>query len=402
MQVSRRAPALFGSYRPVRSADNRMLAGVGAGLAEWAGVDPALVRAGFVVLTLAGGAGVAAYLFLWAVSAPSRERQGPSKPLLPGHRQVAAVACITAGLLVAARDVGLWLGDGVVWPVAIAALGASVIWVRGDVALRGWPGGRTTDASPFSTAGLLRLGIGGALVMIGVAAVLAANTTFTLRRAFDLLFPLLVVVTGIALILGPWLASIARQMTEDRRERIRSQERSEMAAHLHDSVLQTLALIQRTSSVKEMATLARVQERELRAWLYGKGKTLDVHTLDAAIDVVAGRVETMHQVTVETVVVGDARLDDRLGALVHACGEAMINAARHSGEESISVYVEVEESRATAYVRDQGRGFDPASVAPDRRGIADSIVGRLRRFGGTATISSAPGEGTEVRLVMPL
>jgi signal transduction histidine kinase len=374
------------------------LTGVAAGLAEQAGLDPSLVRAAFGVLSLAGGLGLFLYLAAWAASIPA-PLSVPIKPLLPGPRQVAAIACITLGCLIAARELGLWFGDGVVWPAAVATLGVSVISVRGDGGLRGL--GRAADASPFSRAGLLRLAIGAVLVLIGMGAVLAANMTFTLRRVFDLMFPVLVAVTGVCLILGPWLLAVARQMTDERRQRIRSQERSEMAAHLHDSVLQTLALMQRTDSAREMATLARVQERELRAWLYGKGKTLDVDTLDAAIDVIAGRVEKTHQVSVETVVVGDAPLDERTGALVHAAGEAMINAARHSGESSISVYAEVEDGQVTAYVRDQGKGFDPAAVADDRRGIADSITGRLARFGGTATITSAPGRGTEVRLVMP-
>jgi signal transduction histidine kinase len=397
MQLTRRAP--LSGLRFVRSRDNSVLTGVAGGIAEGAGVDPAVVRAAFGVLSLAGGAGIVLYLAAWAASVPAPRSGHHVRPLLPGARQVGAIACITLGLLVAARDLGMWMGDGVVWPAALAALGVSVIWVRGDGSLRGI--GRAADTLPFSRAGLLRLGIGAALVLVGMAAVLAANMTFTLRRALDLMFPVLVAVTGVSLILGPWLLSVARQMTEERRQRIRSQERSEMAAHLHDSVLQTLALIQRTESAREMATLARVQERELRAWLYGKSKTLDVDTLDAAMDVLAGRVEKMHQLPVETVVVGDVPLDEKTGALVHAAGEAMINAARHSGAASISLYAEVEDDRITAYVRDQGRGFDPGAVAADRRGIADSIVGRMHRFGGTAAISSAPGEGTEVRLVMP-
>lgn len=400
MQVTRRAPARTGFARPVRSRGNNVLTGVAGGLAEGAGVDPALVRAAFGVLSLAGGLGVLLYVLAWAASVPEGSRARRPKPLLPGHRQVAGITCITLGLLVAARDAGLWAGDGVVWPAAVATLGVSVIWVRGDGALRGLGG--ASESSPFSAAGLVRLAIGALLVLIGMASVLAANMTFTLGRLIDLMFPVLVAVTGVSLILGPWLLSVARQTTEERRERIRSQERADMAAHLHDSVLQTLALMQRTDSSREMATLARVQERELRAWLYGKSKTLDAGTLDAAIDVVAGRVEKLHQVSVEAVVVGDAPLDERTGALVHAAGEAMINAARHSGESSISVYAEVEGGQVTAYVRDQGTGFDPEAVAADRRGIADSIVGRMRRFGGTAAISSAPGAGTEVRLVMPL
>ncbi len=395
MQATRRAPRVW-LYRPVRNTSHRILTGLSAGLGARAGVDPVLVRLAFGVLLTAGGTGLVLYVLLWALSVPEDEVPVTPKPLLPGPRQVGSVACITSSVLVVARDVGLWLGDGVVWPVALASLGVAVIWVRGDGSLRAW------DASPFSGSGLLRLGIGAVLVLAGMAAVLAANMTFTLRRVFDLMFPLLVAITGVSLILGPWLLALARQVTEERRQRIRSQERSEMAAHLHDSVLQTLALIQRASSAREMSTLARVQERELRAWLYGKATMLDVDTVDAAIDVVAGRVEKTHQVNVETVVVGDAPLDERLGALVHASGEAMINAARHSGAGSISVYVEVEGTQATAFVRDHGRGFDPASVAEDRRGIADSIVGRMRRYGGSAVISSRPGEGTEVKLTMPL
>ncbi|MDQ3914968.1 MAG: PspC domain-containing protein [Actinomycetota bacterium] len=399
MQLTRPAAGPLTGRRLVRSPHNSVFTGVAAGIAEQVGVDPALVRAAFGVLSLAGGLGLLLYVAAWIVSVPAPAGPHPVKPVLPGPRQVAAVACITLGLLVAARDLGLWFGDGAVWPAALSALGVSVIWVRGDGGLRGLRLG--ADTSPFSRAGLLRLAIGGALILVGMGAVLAANMTFTLRRALDLLFPVLVAVTGICLILGPWLLSIARQMAEERRQRIRSQERSDMAAHLHDSVLQTLALIQRTDSAREMSTLARVQERELRAWLYGKSKTLDVATLDAALDVLAGRVEKTHQVPVETVVVGDAPLDERAGALVHATGEAMTNAARHSGAGSISLYVEVEAGQITTYVRDQGRGFDPAAVAADRRGIADSITGRMKRFGGSATISSAPGEGTEVRLVMP-
>jgi signal transduction histidine kinase len=150
-----------------------------------------------------------------------------------------------------------------------------------------------------------------------------------------------------------------------------------------------------------MGALARVQERELRAWLYGKNKTIDGVTLDGAIDALAGRIEQAHQVKVESVVVGDAALDERLGALLDACREALVNAANHSGSKELSLYVEVEPDAVTAYVRDQGSGFDPSSVQEDRRGIADSIVGRMRRYKGDAVITSDPGKGTEVRLRIP-
>lgn len=174
-----------------------------------------------------------------------------------------------------------------------------------------------------------------------------------------------------------------------------------MAAHLHDSVLQTLALIQRADSRSRMATLARVQERELRSWLYGRSQDLVGDHLSTAIDAVAGRIEEMHEVNVEVVTVGDTPLSENLAALVAACGEAMNNAARHSGSPEISVYIEVEPESVTAYVRDQGKGFETHSVPSDRHGIAHSIIGRIERHGGTATIVSSPGQGTEVVLKMP-
>ena len=174
-----------------------------------------------------------------------------------------------------------------------------------------------------------------------------------------------------------------------------------MAAHLHDSVLQTLALIQRAPEPREMASLARTQERELRAWLYGRAPALAGARLRDAIDAMAGRVEREQHVRVEAIVVGDVDLDERVGALVAAVGEATLNAARHSTATEVSVYVEVEEEAVSAFVRDLGTGFDPDAVAADRRGIADSIVGRLERHGGTASITSRPGGGTEVAMRLP-
>jgi signal transduction histidine kinase len=174
-----------------------------------------------------------------------------------------------------------------------------------------------------------------------------------------------------------------------------------MAAHLHDSVLQTLALIQRSPEQREMVSLARTQERELRAWLYGRAPALAGARLRDAVDAMAGRVEREQQVKVEAIVVGDAELDEHATALVAALGEATLNAARHSGATEVSVYVEVEDEAVSAYVRDHGVGFDPATVAADRRGIADSIVGRLERHGGTAIVTSRPGGGTEVAMRLP-
>src|SRR2546423_5435500 len=191
---------------------------------------------------------------------------------------------------------------------------------------------------------------------------------------------------------------MARQLTEERRDRIRAEERQEVAAHLHDSVLQTLSMIQRSEDPARMSALARVQERELRAWLYRPQQgDPSGDLLSAAVDELAERIELSHRIRVESVVVGDTPLDAGLQAVVDACGEALTNAAKHSGAASVSLYVEVDPESVTAYVRDQGKGFDPQTVPDDRRGIADSVRGRLQRYGGTAEVVSSSGEGAEVR-----
>ena len=191
-----------------------------------------------------------------------------------------------------------------------------------------------------------------------------------------------------------------RALSDERRERIRSEERAELAAHLHDSVLQTLALIQRTDQAREMVALARNQERELRAWLGGR-EPLAGDTVAGAIEKAAASVEMQFKVPVEVVTVGDMPLDDRLQAIVEACREATVNAAKHSGADQVSIYVEVEPEAVTAFVRDKGAGFDPEAVAPDRRGIAESIRGRMQRSGGSASIVTEPDGGTEVQLSIP-
>jgi signal transduction histidine kinase len=214
------------------------------------------------------------------------------------------------------------------------------------------------------------------------------------------ILPILEVLAGIALIAGPWFYALLTDLTAERRERIRSQERADLAAHLHDSVLQTLALIQRhADSPREVARLARGQERELRTWLY-RPETTAESRLTAALDRVSADVEDAYAVTVETVVVGDADLDEQLAALVQATREALVNAAKHAEVTEVSLYAEIEPDQVSVFVRDRGVGFDPDRVAADRHGVAGSIVGRMERHGGRATIRSTPGRGTEVELTM--
>ena len=200
-----------------------------------------------------------------------------------------------------------------------------------------------------------------------------------------------------ALVLGPWVW----QLTRERGERIRLAERSAIAARIHDSVLQTLALVQRDADdPQRVRSHARRQERELRRWLYGSGYG-SAQTFADALAEAAADVEEGHSIRVELATAGDAPLDDALTQAVLAAREAMTNAAKHAGTEEIAVYAELDEEVASVFVRDRGAGFDRSVVAADRRGIAESIEGRMQRAGGSATIHSSPGNGTEVELTMP-
>jgi signal transduction histidine kinase len=381
-----------------------VIAGVAGGLGERLGIDPVVVRLAFVVLAAAGGAGLLLYVLLWAVTADSARASAPVRP--DSLQKTVAAALVVLGSLLILRDLGLWFGDAIVWPVALGAFGSAIIWTRsGEAGRARWERilsrmpnlPRDTLASTTVSPG--RLVLGGLLVAGGMAIFLAANDALAAARS--VIAAVAVSLSGLALILGPWMWRLVRQLSEERRERIRVEERGEVAAHLHDSVLQTLALIQRAEDPREMSALAHRQERELRAWLYRPERPDERDLLSTAIDELADRIELAHRVRVEAIVVGDCPLDPTIRAVVDACGEALTNAARHSSAAQISVYVEVEEDAITAYVRDQGTGFDPADVPDDRRGIADSIRGRMERNGGTATIVTAPGRGTEVRLHVP-
>jgi signal transduction histidine kinase len=191
-------------------------------------------------------------------------------------------------------------------------------------------------------------------------------------------------------------------LSEERSERIRQEERAEVAAHLHDSVLQTLALIQRSDDPQRMAMLARHQEAELRDWLYGTAPLEGVDLVSTALKQAASKVEEDFQIPVDLVTVGDHPVDEHTRVLVAAATEAMVNAAKHSGAERMSLFLEVEDDHLEVFVTDQGKGFDPNAVAEDRRGITESIRARMERIGGTVAIESEPGEGSEVMLGLSL
>jgi signal transduction histidine kinase len=397
-----------------RREEGRVVAGVAAGLGARLGVDPVLIRIGIGLLVFAGGVGVLLYALAWALL-PLAEEDGPPRRTATTQQGV-ALALITLGVLLLLRVAGLWFGDALMFPLVLAAAASAVLWWRSDEEQRqSWqrralgpprPGDATSRRRVLRSAASapvspVRVVIGTVLIAGAIAGFVAATDAVT--AAQDLLVAVVTATAGIALLFGPWLWRVLDQLGAERRARIRQEERAELAAHLHDSVLQTLALIQRSSDQpRRMVALARRQERELRAWLYAGGPdTGPATTLEQAVTEVAEEVETLHDVSVEVVVVGDLALDASTGALVAALREAMVNAAKHAGVDRVDAYLEVEEDEVQAFVRDRGVGFDPEAVPADRQGIARSIVARVERHGGACVVRSDPGAGTEIELRMP-
>ncbi len=370
-----------------RSRTDRVLAGVCGGIGARLGLDATIVRIAFVAMALAW-IGLPVYLLAWMLlpltddGRPQHAGSSPSAGTVA--RRGAGLALIVLGTVLLARQVGVTLPDTVIWPALCVAFGLGVVvWRVQPIAA----GGRAVA---------VRITAGTILAALGIGLVAAANLSLTAVR--DGLLSAGLVLGGLALILGPWMAVLVRERREERRRRIRADERAEMAAHLHDSVLQTLALMQRTDDPARLSALARRQERELRRWLYGGAPEPSAATVAAAVQQAAGMLEDQHNTVIEVVAVGDLPLDGAMEQLVAAAGEAMTNAARWSGCASVSVYVEATPDAVEIFVRDRGVGFDPAAVNGDRHGIRDSIRGRLDRVGGRCEIVSSPGRGAEVRL----
>jgi signal transduction histidine kinase len=308
---------------------------------------------------------------------------------------IAGVAAVAAAA-VAATSLP---SGGLFVPILLACMGGALIWRQASepdrVRLL------SLSRSSLEATGGQRLGrarlVAGAVLVIGGAIAALANANFSAFR--DGLLAMLVTTIGIALLSGPWWMRLVGQLSSERAERIRSQERADIAAHLHDSVLQTLALIQRNAgSPREVVRLARGQERTLRTLLYGTRPNSGAFASE--LRVAAAEVEDAYAVGVDVVVVGDAALDPDLAALVAAAREALVNAAKHSGADSVSVYAEVEAAQVSVFVKDRGVGFDLDGIDDDRQGVRGSIIGRVERHGGTVTITSNEGVGTEVEIRM--
>jgi len=381
---------------PAPQAERRVVIGVAAGIAAALGVDPIVVRTAFVVLAAAGGVGILLYLLAWAamsaVGSPVPEAAVPVGEGLGPLDRVLGVSLVTMGLLLGVQALDLGFSRSTSWPVALVGLGLLLAWHRKRL-------GSFVDGGRSAA---VRVVVGLLLAGAGLAGLIALNLDVAAAR--DTLLVLAAVVGGVALVVAPTIVGLGRELADERRQRIRTEERERMAAHLHDSVLQTLALIQRDADEPgRTRALARGQERELRTWLYGAPTDGDVRSMRAGLERECAEVERLHDVPVELVIVGvDVPVDDHLREVLAATREAVVNAAKHSGAARVDVYAEVDAGALHIFVRDTGAGFDSEIVAADRRGLRESIVARLQRVGGVATVTSAPGEGTEVELRMPL
>lgn len=384
-----------------------MIAGVATGLADHLGISIKAVRIGLIVASFGSGAGLILYAWLWALI-PSVEGAPVSSSgvLAPGGTAVRArdshlgdlalgVLLLLAGASVIGARLGWAPSPAAVLPVLVVIGGTILAYSQLDEVERS----RWVARAGVGTRGaVLRVGGGLVIVLVGVLLLVVRGTD--LASAGRVLAATFAVLSGIGLVLAPWGLRLWRDLDAERAARIRETERAEIAAHLHDSVLQTLALIQRNADdATSVARLARSQERDLREWLYGPRPTADA-TVASVVKAAAAEVEDRHGVAVDLVLVGDGPLDERVQALVFALREAMLNAVRHAGAP-VSVYVEVGPDAIEAFVRDRGAGFDPASVPPDRLGVRESIIGRMERHAGSATVRSDP-DGTEVRLDLPL
>jgi signal transduction histidine kinase len=392
--------------RLYRDPADRVVAGVAAGIAAHIGVRPLFVRIAFVVLAGYNGVGAIMYAAFWAVVPLAAARTGRRNV-----GQLVSFLALGIGflLLLALTGAGQGVAGLVGWLAAIVALGAGIIWHQTDPKRRlRWSA--TVPKMPWLGAAMdsdrraymLRFIGGGLLVVVGIIGAVVAGVGASLNSIlYGLLFAV-IALAGVGLVLAPVLYRMFAQLRDEREARIREQERAELAAMVHDQVLHTLALIQRNAGdAKSVLRLARGQERSLRNWLY-KPTASPNEKLSAALEEVAAEVEDTYAIAVETVVVGDVDVDPEIAALVAAGREALVNAARHAKVDTVSLYAEVEPDCVSVFVRDRGVGFDPSTVQDDRHGVRGSIVGRMGRHGGTAEIRSEPGDGTEVRLRMPI
>jgi signal transduction histidine kinase len=403
--------------RPVRpfrrSADDSILGGVCAGLAARLAVSTTTVRVIAVVSVFLGGIGILAYMGMWVFVPVADEDASIGSRVVADRRELQIVLALSVALfavLLVTRSLGVTDVGVPTLTLLVGAVCALVVWRGASTAetarlrerLNTAPG--VSGTAPRWRRVAVRAVVGAVLVVLGLGE-LSRTGSFS-GAAFRVLVGTVLFVGGFLVLFAPWWVRTLRDLSTERRERVRAQERADMAAHVHDSVLQTLSLIQKAAAdPHEVVRLARSEERELRHWLFDPER-LGRHgerpeTVVDAVAAIEREVEDSYGVGVELIVVGDCPMDDGTTALVGACREATVNAAKWSGCAQVTVFVEIEPGTVSAYVRDLGVGFDPALVPDDRQGIACSMVERMERAGGSVAVHSAQGAGTEVELVLP-
>jgi len=395
-----------------RDTADRLVGGVAAGVAEWKGFSVNTVRIVFVLgAIITGGFGVPLYVAGWLLipaagedgSIASRARSDST-----GIALAAGLATLFGFVLFVAGVFNTGWPSSWAWPQVFTVAGFTLIWRNASpdeqATLRRLAEPLSGVAGPArpTRRSAIRLTIAGLLVCGGAGWVASGHESLALLRPLG---GVVLVVAGIVLLFGPWWLRLGRDLVLERQARVRAEERADIASRLHDSVLQTLALIQRRADdPAKVVQLARLQERELRAWLFegrSPGETDADATFAAGVRQIQQDVETLYGVPVEAVTVGDCALDENLKPLLAAAREATVNAAKWSGASVVSVFAEVEPASVSLVVRDRGKGFDPSAVPADRKGLAESVHGRMARHGGTALVTSSDGEGTKVSLKMP-
>ena len=413
MSITTSSHAVVGTpLRPLRRGrDNCILGGVCGGFATRLGIKERNIRIIFALLTLIFGLGVLLYMTFWLVLTRSGEEHSIIQQIFQNRReaQIVLVAFIaTLILVIALQATGTQVSDGFGWPLLLSAFASFAIWRGASTDERN----HLTDffnsvpviGGAFSKSRkgvVLRVAIGAALVYFGLDQL--NNLGGVWGSAGSALFGTAVLVIGVLVLFAPWWLQNVRELTSERRERVRIEERAAMVAHLHDSVLQTLTLIERAAANEgDVVRLARNQERELRQWLFSPETRTNASTsFVGLVGAIEHDVENDYGVRVDLVTVGDCVPDDRVTTLVAAGREAAINAAKWSEAASISIFTEVEPHSISIFVRDRGVGFDLDAIPADRQGIAMSIRQRMSQLGGEAFVTTAVGDGTEVQLVMP-
>ena len=396
-----------------RSPDNRVLGGVCGAVSQATGIDATIVRIGFVLLSIASGVMVFVYAMAWLLIPMEGETTNIYSRAISDRRGIRTIAAILIPLLIAVQIITGILHVPFVgfigWPTFLAVGVVILIWRNANESEKAFIDNEVVPLLGADTHGrrrrwlIARVVLGVLIGAAGIVLLVEGHTTLAKLRPVG---GAALVIGASVIIFGPWWLGLVRDLIAERQARALAEERAQMAAHVHDSVLQTLALIQRSSDdPQHVVRLARAQERELRAWLFdGRPPGAigeDATTLAEGVGLLQRQVEADHGIAVQVVMVGDCDLDEALRALLDAAREATVNAAKWSGADQVSVYAEVETDTVMLYVRDRGCGFDPDAVPADRQGIAQSIRARMARFGGSAAIRSAPGEGAEVQLSVP-